>query len=499
MSIFASTAIARTGILAHQRAIQVTARNIANQSTEGYSRQRPVFTPIASVFEADGFPQGGGSRILKVDRIVDQGIQSQLERERSLLSYDRTLEVGISRIEGVLDELGGTGLSTGLNQFFDALNDLADAPGDPATREAAVQFGDNLVTQIRSVDLRLEQLETDTNQEISNTVDEVNEITLELRELNRQIRSREFGADGGSELRDRRNLLLEELGEKIDFTSFERDDGSLAIFVGGGALLVDGDARAELQVSTQQPVALADPTFFNIFVALNNTQQGPITQAISGGRIGALLDLRDDRIQDFRQQIDEFAFTLSDRINAVHLAGRGTVDANARNFFVDRNVAVAGTPPGTALSSVAGAAQSLGINPDLLADPRHVAAGLPAAGPAALGDNSNALALAAVQGTSQAVFQVGDPPGGPATGNVLSLNQFLSSQAGLLGAELRGLQARVASDELSVAELEDRRSSISGVSIDEEVTNLLRFQRGFEASARVLQTVDELLERLLSI
>ncbi len=498
MSIFAATHIARAGLLAHQRAIQVTGRNVANISTEGYSRQRPVFTPIASVFEADGFPQGGGSRVLRVDRLVDQSIQSQLERERSQKSYNETFEIGIRRVEGILDELGDTGLSASLDQFFGALNDLANGPADFATRETVVLFGQNLVGQLQAADIRLEQLENDTNAEIARTVEEVNEITLELASINRQIRDREFGVDGSSELRDRRNILLEELGERIDFTSFERDDGSLAVFIGGGALLLDGDARSTLTTATD-PGTLPKPDSLHIYTELNGNRTGPFTQTITGGRIGALLDLRDDRILSYRQNVDEFAFTLADRVNTTHLLGRGTVDANARNFFVDRNLAVAGTPPGTALSQVDGAASSIGINPDLLNEARHVAAGLPAAGAAAEGDNTNALALASLQSTAAAFFQVGDDPVVGATGSVLTLNQFLSAQAGSLGAELRGLQTRIQADELSIRELEDRRSSVSGVNLDEEVANLVRFQRGFEASARLLQTVDELLERLLSI
>jgi len=499
MSLLDATNAARTGVLAHQRALQTTGQNIANINTEGYSRRRPIFTPIASVFEADGIPKGGGTRILRVERIVDQSIQSQLERERSTKSYNETVEVGVERIEGILGELGGTGLNDSLDQFFGALNDLADGPSDFATRETVVLFGQNLVSQIQTADIRLQQLETDTNDDITRTVEEVNEITRELASLNRGIRDQEFGTTSSSELRDRRSILLEELGERIDFTAFERDDGSLAVFIGGGALLLDGDARADLTTSTVQPTALAQPTFVNIFTDLNGRVTGPITQNVTGGRIGALLNLRDTRIQNYRQDLDEFAFTLADRVNTVHLLGRGTLDANARNFFVDRNTAVAGTPPGTALAQVAGAASAIGVNADLLSDPRNVATGRPAAGAAAQGDNTNALALAAVQSQASAFFQVGDPAAGPATGQVLSLNQFLASRAGALGAELRGLQTRISSGELAIQELEDRRSSISGVNLDEEVSNLVRFQRGFEASARVLQTIDELLQQLLSI
>jgi flagellar hook-associated protein 1 len=499
MSLFDSLNIARTGLLTQQRAIQTTGRNIANVNTPGYARQRPIFAPIPAVFGGDGLPRGGGVELVEIERVVDLNLEAQLQREQSRLSFDTSLEGGLARIEGTLDELSDAGLSTRLDSFFKALSDVANDPADLTTREAFIQNADSLASQIRATDLRFEQLETDLNTQLGRTAQEINEIAAEVASLNQRIREQEFGTAGTSELRDRRTFLLNELGQKVDFTTFEREDGTAAVFVGGGFVLVDGETSARLEVDTAQPTPLADPTFFNLFHVIGGTRSGPITSRISGGELGATLELRDDRVQFYRQQVDRLAFTLASRVNTVHAAGRGLVDASSRNLFVDRLTAVAGTPPGTALASVQGAASRIAVNADLLLDGRNLAAGTPTAGPALPGDNRNALALASIQTQASAFFDIGDPAAGPATGAVQTLNQFVASTASALGAELAGVRSSIASGDLAVAELSSRREALSGVSIDEEVTQLVRFQRGFEASARLLSTVDELLDRLLSI
>ena len=499
MSLFDSLNISRTGLLTQQRALQTTGRNIANVNTPGYARQRPIFAPIPAVFGGDGLPRGGGVELVEIERVVDLNLESQLQREQSRLSFDTTLEAGLSRIEGALDEIDGAGLANRLDAFFKAINDVANDPSDLTTRETAVQRADELVSLLRSTDLRLEQLESDLNGQLERTAGEINEIAAEVGQLNQRIREQEFGAAGTSELRDRRTFLLAQLGEKIDFTTFEREDGTAAVFIGGGFVLVDGETSARLEVDTTQPTPLPDPTFFNIYHVIGGTRSGPITSRISGGELGATLQLRDDRTQFYRQQVDRLAFSVASSVNTVHRAGRGLLDGSVRNLFVDGLTAIAGTPPGTALASVQGAAGRIAVNADLLLDARHFAAGTPTAGAAQPGDNRNALALAAVQNQASAIFEIGDPAAGPATGAIQTLNQFIASTASALGSEISGTRSSVASGELSVAELSSRREALSGVSIDEEVTQLVRFQRAFEANARVLSTVDELLERLLSL
>ena len=248
MTIFGTLTVAKQGLTAQGRAIQVTSNNIANVNTPGYTRQRPVFEPITPSSLPGGFPLGGGAELNRIQRVVDAALDAQLRRERQGLASDTEIESGLARIEGIFEALGGSGLSAALSEFFASLNDLANRPHESTVRETVVQSASTLADMIRDTDRRLSQLQLDTNQKIDQKVTEINPIALNIAELNREITAKEVGGNAvASSLRDRRGQLLEELGEKIDFTSFERDDGEIAVFVGGGFLLVDGEFAGRLR------------------------------------------------------------------------------------------------------------------------------------------------------------------------------------------------------------------------------------------------------------
>ena len=498
MSIFSTFSIGKQGLLSHQRAIQVTSRNIANVNTPGYSRQRAIFDPIQGQFGPDGFPLGGGVNVRDVQRIVDLNIEQQLQREQISFAFDETVEKGLARIESIFDELGEAGLSKTVDRFFSSLNDLANNPTSTAVRDSVVGSAQTLLSQITGADARLNQVALDANSQIARDVEEINSLARSIATTNNSIARLEIGSGTASEQRDVRAQLLQELGKKIDFTYFEREDGTIAVQASGFPL-VDGDTVARLEVDTRQPTPLADPTYFNVFYNINGQVSGPITPRITGGSLGGNLSMRDERVPQYRELLDRFTFTLANSVNTQHLAGAGIDDGNARNFFIDR-LSGGPNPPGDPLTAVSGAARLITVNPDIVANSRHLATGAPSAGPgpAATGDNTNALALAGLATTQVPFFLAGDPPG-PATGATQTFGAFLSSASGALGADLQNVRLDLQKGDLVIAELEDRRGSISGVSIDEEVSDLVRFQRGYEASARVISTVDELLQILLSI
>ena len=290
MSLFTTLGIGRQSLLSQSRAIQVTSNNIANVNTPGYTRQRPIFEPISPGFSPDGFGSGGGVEVSRIERIVDSAIDAQLQRERQELSFDGSMEAGLSQIEGIFEELGGTGISAALTQFFGSLHDLANNPSDPSIRNQVIQKAITLTDSIRDADRRLEQMQADANGKVSQIVDEINGIARNIAELNRQIFQKEVGGVAtASALRDRRSQLLDQLGQKIDFTSFERDDGQIAVFVAGGFLLVDKDAAGRLELSTDQSAQpLADPSFLHILQNIDGQIAGPITSGVSSRATGKI-------------------------------------------------------------------------------------------------------------------------------------------------------------------------------------------------------------------
>ena len=513
MSILSAFNSARSSLLAQSRALAVTSSNIGNVNTPGYTRLRPIFVPIPS--SSGGIPIGGGASIASIQRVVDATIDLQLQRERQELSYDTEIERGLAGIEGIFEELGGTGISAALSELFASLGDLANNPADSTVRESVLQAGQNLIGLIQDADRRLAQRQIDANNQLQQSATEVNGIAADLAQLNGQIFRLENSGGGteASALRDRRAALLADLAEHVDFTLFEKPDGQLSVFVGGGAVLVADDVSAKLQV---QPGAPGNPVFFDIFYDLAGSVGGPITSRILGGTMGGAIDLRDNRIQSYRDSLDEFTFTLARRINDEHYGplpapppgdAFGLVDNQSRRFFIDRTQVV--TPEGADFVLIGGAAAGIAIHADILADTRHIAAGAVSVGGAgaAAGDNQNALDLAAVELDGSGFFQLARdpatgleiPPGIVPGGNAQTLGSFFTSISGRLGSDLQGARRALTQEELVVAELEQRRASVSGVSLDEEIANLIRFERAYQASARIIQETNTLLEFLINM
>ncbi len=513
MSILAAFNSARSSLRAQTRALSITANNIGNVNTPGYTRLRPIFVPIPE--SSDGIGLGGGVSIDSVQRVVDVTLDLQLQREREQLAYDEHIEQGLSGIEGILAELGGTGIGAALDHFFASLGDLANDPENPGVRQSVLQAARSLISPIREADRRLAERQIDANNQIAQSVAEVNTILQGIAQLNSQIFRIETGGtgDAASALRDRRAQLLSDLAQHVDFSHYERPNGQIAAFLSGGALLVDSEMAAGLAT---QPGAGANPVFLDVFHELQGSLSGPITSTIRGGTMGAAIDLRDNRLQSYRDSLDEFAFTLARRINNEHYGplpapppgdAFGLVDNLSRRFFVDGTAAA--VPEGADFALIGGAASRIAIHSDIVTDTRHIAAGATSVGGAgaAAGDNENALELAALQLDSSSFFQITRdpatgleiPPGIVPGGSTETLNSFLSSVSGRLGTELLGSQRALAQEELIVAELEQRRAAVSGVSLDEEIANLIRIERAYQASARLIQDTNTLLGFLLDV
>ncbi len=492
MSIFGLLNIGKEGLLANQRAINTTANNIANVNTPSYTRQRTVFTPTAPAFSPIGRPLSGGVSISDVERVANTALDAQVLREREELAFNEQRELGLARLEGIFEELGGTGITSALGDFFKAVQDLSLNPAGTVQRQAMIETATTMTERIRLTDARAHQVQIDANSSLKQLVSEVNALATQIARLNSEIFKAEGAGASASALRDARNEALSQLGDNIDFSFFERDDGQIAVFVGGGFLLVDSGQAGSLELQTRGTGD--DPNFFDVYQRIGGAVAGPITSLITGGKIGAELELRDTTVGAIRDDLDEFAFTLSYRFNLVHDDGYGLVDATQRDFFTD-------------LTVVDGAASQIAVDPTILTAPRHLsaAATLDAGlGDVYPGDNENVLLLAALETQSVVMFRIGDTPNElsvdeGATGLTQSLAEFYGGIVGTLGSDVSSARNAVLSQELVVGELEARRAQISGVSIDEEVANLLRYERAYQASARVISSVDTLLQQLLSI
>ena len=483
---------ASRGLQVVQRGIATTGHNIANANTSGYSRQRAVLETSLPIVESSGMI-GTGVEQVSVDRIVDEFTQLRLMSETSRRAA-LDAEAGIyAQVESVVNDQLSEGLTQELTGFFGALDDLhvATEPGQPVERGAVLAAAESLIDTIHRYDAQLRDLQSGADRGITSILPEVNALTSRIAELNGQIAEAETIAPA-NDLRDRRDELLLELSQKMEFTTLEDQAGMVSVRIGGGIQLVNGRTANELS-------AVVDPANPNPFDATfsNVYYQGSgaffdVTSSIKGGELGGLIEARDGIVGGVIRDLDAFAFTLAEGFNAQHRAGFGLVDGAPHDFFVDT-----GSQP-----SVDDSARNLALSADI--DPAQggtlgniAAAAAAGASGADAGDTAHAEVLGNLRDGSVASYLAGDAPGTP-TGPSRSLSSSLIDMIGNLGQQARTTTRALEQQEAVLSAVQDRRDSISGVSVDEEVANLVQLQTSFQANARVITTVNQLFTDLMS-
>ena len=291
MSLFSSLNIARLALGANQTAIQTVGQNIANAATPGYARQRVQMTPTPAHDMV--FAQlGTGVRVSRIERIVDEHLESTLRGARSDLS-NLTEQNRIWTLAGsIFNDLDGGGLSQALGRFFDSVQDLAVNPDDPTARTLLLEEGRTLAETFHFMDARVRDLRAGLDEDIRGEVLEINRITREVSALNRAIVSAENGGLNGNtanDLRTQRDFLLGELSERLDIRVIENTSGGVQVLSGSDVLVYDGRQR-DLAIT---PTADGDIAIGQVRFA----DDGGLFEA-KGGRLAALLGGRDEVLVD---------------------------------------------------------------------------------------------------------------------------------------------------------------------------------------------------------
>lgn len=487
---------AQRGLQVVQRGIATTGHNIANATTEGFSRQRSVVQSSLPIVDGAG-AIGTGVEQTSVIRIVDEFAQLRLLSETSRLSgLDAQANI-YTQVESIVNDQLSEGLTDDLSGFFDALDDLSNAaePGQPVERGALLASAESLIDTIHRYDGQLRDLQGAADRAITSLVPDVNGMARQIADLNGRIVEAETQAPA-NDLRDQRDRLLVDLAGKLSFSTLEDSSGMVSVRLAGGVQLVQGRTANEL-------VAVVDPANPNPFdpgfsqVQLRSDSSSfDITSSIRGGELGGLIEARDGIVGGVIRDLDAFAFTLASTFNAEHRGGLGLVDGAAHDFFVDLS----------AQATVDDAARNLALAADV--DPAqggtvdHIAAGrVPdptTGGPgAAPGDTTHIERLKDLRRGSVAVFLAGDSTAAP-TGPSSSISTSLTNLIGDVGQQARTTSRSLAQQQAVMQAAQDRRDSISGVSIDEEVAQLVQLQTNFQANARVISTVNQLFNDLLA-
>ncbi len=560
-TLFSTLYVARSGMGAAQIQLDTTAHNIANVNREGFSRQRVELGSISpNVFPFGEI--GRGVLVTRIDRIRDSFLDSSFRDQVSGLGSADIQASNYVLLEDAFLEPGESGFGTRIDRFFDALNDFSNNVEDFPVREAFLQEAQTLADNLNQTAQRLFDLRTNSNEEVRNLVPEVNGLTSRIAELNHNIRDAELNGSSANDLRDERDVALDQLARLVNITTRETEDGTALVLLSDDVLIDQTGAR-EIE-AVRNP--LLDPERGDL-VELRFVDTGILVDVQDGEVFGAL-QVRDSAIPAVDARLDTIAGALIQGINAIHSQGNGLT--NYTGTVSSSNPVTASTDPlvaaglpftvtpgtfdvvvydasnvattttitiaaGTTLDDLAtqlsGAAnltatvsgnqlditpaagfsfaftndntnalpalglnglftgfdaRTIGINQDLANDPGLIASGY-STDVLNTGDNSAALDMAALR---EALVL---------DGGASTIAQYYQSTIAELGVDARSNLDNLETQQLFVQDFDSRRQAISGVSLDEEVTSLILFQRAFEASARVIGIADRMLETLINI
>jgi flagellar hook-associated protein 1 FlgK len=459
MSIQNLLNIGVNSLTAYRGAMEQTSQNAANVGTPGYTRRRGSLTSLSL-----GRDVPAGVQFRDPRRIIDNLASATVRRTRAeggalngRVATLRTLEATLAPVEGSLTERVGA--------LFDGFSALSARAGGREERAALLSTAQTLAESFRNTSAQLTAMQRPLEQTAQDHADRINQITAQVAGLNRGIRAAEGGRGEAAELRDQRDRLVDELSGLVQVSVLEHKDGAITVSLSNGqALVTDVDAArldVELQGDTLQ-------------VSFQRSDKSPrliLRDGGLGGELGAALRAHNQDLRGEVEALDEAAWALAQSVNELHREGVGIDGQGGRDFF--------------AVDGPEGAASTLRLAAAVADNPSAIAA---------TRDRGRLPGGAELLGELAALRDEGlEALGG------LSVEEHLTTARLELGRELERVEDALAVSEDQGALFEGLRASTQGVNLDEEIADLLRFQRGFEAAGRVVQVADEVMQTLLSI
>ncbi|CAM3281406.1 flagellar hook-associated protein FlgK [Filibacter tadaridae] len=511
MSTFMGLETSKRGLFTQQSALYTTGHNISNANTLGYSRQRVNMQATAgfpgtgqSVGTMPGFI-GTGVEAGSIQRIRDGFVDQQYRQENNKLGYWESQTKAISQMEDVLNEPSEYGLQKSLSEFWQSLQDLAVNPENGGARSVVVQRGQAVADSFNYMHKSLTEIQTNLGKEIDVSTVQVNSILKQISELNNQIQKVEPNGYLPNDLYDARDALLDELSGYFPIETESKPSGGRALAVAEGSVtvsmkingesvvLVEGRQAATLETNpkplvgedksnlpitgiTISPVSGEDSIPLGHTDLLNSGKLKSMMNAYgtADGGAGGAKGLYPDMIT----KINDMAKAFAEKFNEIHRGGSGLPPENESgiNFFSpwdETNVATSSTLT----------AGNIKVNDYILADSSRLAASTV---PNEEGNGKNAKRLGEVQ------FDALDSLDGA------TIQTYFQGVIGQLGVDGQQAERMTFNTETLKGAVEQRRASISSVSLDEEMTNMIKFQQAYNASARMITVVDEILDKIIN-
>ena len=457
--IFQSLDIARRAIWANRLGLDVTSNNIANVNTPGYSRQR-VELQNAQPLQLVKGQLGLGVKVDQIRRVRDQLLDFQYRRASYNLGKAQIQENTLLQVETIIQEPSENSIGNLLSEFFSEFSNLASEPENTAIRNTIVQKATALVESFRTKYERMDALQESLIKEAQSAANQVNEMVRQIADLNRKIMAVDGSGGSANDLKDQRDMLLDKLSEYVDVRYVTDDKGNLTV-TAEGIMLASGPSANTLEIKT---TTVNGKWQLTILV-------GGKEVPLKGGKLGGMRELINTTLPEIIDNLNTMAKTVIEEVNRLHRAGKGLP---------------IGTPPTsqTGVDFFVGTdARSIDINSDITNNVANIAASVDGSP----GNGEVALAISNLR--NKAIFNA----------RTDTLSDFYSNMVTRIGTQIQTAINTRSAQELLRNQIQNQRDSVSGVSLDEEMTKLIQYQRSLEAAARVVRVVDDVLETVIGL
>jgi flagellar hook-associated protein 1 FlgK len=457
-------------LAANSKALSVTSHNISNANTEGYSRQRVELESLPPR-EVSAGRVGGGVNVRGVTRAHTSFVARRMEQVQANVGQSEHYSGMLHQIEDVFADDAEKGLNKSFTDFFNDVRNLSTQPNSTPMRSAVVESAKTLSSRFQTVRGSLDGIKDDIDARIQSTVDKVNSLTSKIAELNKQIQIVEANHGHANDERDARDLALQNLSKCIDIQVTELDHGAVTVSAGRlGAIVANADAfRLEAFRATKEGNYFDGAMHVGMKTSTGKTQK-VMSDFVKGGELGAYLQARDVALAEVAEKVDNLAFNFANEVNATH-----------RQAFT-----LNGQPGGELFSTSSGprdASKHIQVNGEIASNPSALAAGISRNAP---GDN-------------RALLRMADLESAKVIGGQSSFSDFAGEMIARVGIQAKGAEETLENQRGILQQLENLREQESGVSLDEEALNMVKYQKAFDASAKMIQVADSMLETVINL
>ncbi|MFH0995931.1 MAG: flagellar hook-associated protein FlgK [Pseudomonadota bacterium] len=449
----------RDALMTQQLAISVTGQNIANVNTPGYSRQR-VNLESTVVLSAEG-AVGTGVRAKGIDRSYDQFLNAHINEEIQQKGRWEAQNQSLHQTEIIFDQSSGDGLSQHMSLFWNSWQDLTLIPSGYSERKALLTASDDMASNFYEKYNYLDQIQEDMDGTISTATGEINSMASQISNLNDKIVMMEMSGSAANDFRDQRDVLMNKLSEQINFSATEDSAGRVIIALGDGNALVGYPPFGKLTTAVNAS-GYKD-------IVWDSAPSTSISDSISSGKLKGWMDVRDSLVPEYKDRLDTLARQIIQEVNTIHAAGMDLNGDTGIDFFTGNS------------------ASTIQVNPLLLNDVNKIAAAGVVSPDLIRGDNSQAIAISELQNKLTM------------DGNSATFDTYFNALISRAGSDVRNASLNLEHHTMTVEEMDNFRESVAGVSLDEEMVNLIKFQQGYSAAAKLVDTVKQMMDTVINM